>query len=89
MLEVIKWMSLDTYSSFLLSKMHIDFKKMCSLDGFYAFVNKEKISNIKSKSRAKREIFQMLNSFQNDQVIYIKTKNKKGVILGINEPELS
>lgn len=62
---------------------------MCSLDGFYAFVNKEKISNIKSKSRAKREIFQMLNSFQNDQVIYIKTKNKKGVILGINEPELS
>ncbi|MGO1064255.1 Abi family protein [Acinetobacter lwoffii] len=88
MLEVIRWMSLDTYDSFLLSKMHVDFKKLCSLDGFYAFVNKDKISNRRTKSRVKRELFQMIDNFQNDNVIYIKNKNKKGIVLGVNAPEL-
>lgn len=88
MLDIVKWISSDTYNSFLLSKMHVDFKKICSLDGFHAFVNKEKILNIKTRSKAKREIFQFIDDFQNKQVVYIKTKNKKGIVLGINEPQL-
>lgn len=87
MLDVIKWMSLDTYNSFILSNMHVEFKKLCSLDGFYAYVNKEKISNKKPRSRAKRDIFKLIDSYKNDQILYVKTHKKRGFILGINEPE--
>jgi hypothetical protein len=88
MLEVVKWMSLDSYNSFLSSKMHVDFKRICSIDGFYAYVNKDKIQNIKHRSRVKRELFKMLDSSSNEKIIYIKRKYKEGFIVGINEPNL-
>lgn len=87
-LNTIKWMSLDSYNSFILSKMHIDFKKLCSLDGFYAYVNKEKISKTIPRSRAKREIFKLIDNYNNEKILYVKTHKKRGVIWGINEPQL-
>lgn len=88
MLDAVKWMSLDRYNSFILSKMHVEFKKLCSPDGFYAYVNKDKISNKMPRSRAKREIFKLIDNYNNEQILYIKTHKKRGIILGINEPQI-
>lgn len=87
-LEIIKWMSSDAYQSFISAKMNIEFNKLCSQDGFYAYVSPEKIRNRKSLSRAKREFFKYIEAAQNINVIYIKSNNKRGLVLGINEPNL-
>ncbi len=88
MLNIISWMSQNTYDSFLASNMHVEFKKLCSLDGFYAYVNKEKISKKQPRSKARREIFKLINSYQGNQILYVKTHKKRGIILGINEPQI-
>ena len=88
MLNIISWMSQDAYNSFLTSNMHIEFKKLCSLDGFYAYVNKEKISKKQPRSKARREIFKLIDNYKGDQILYVKTHKKRGIILGINEPQI-
>ena len=45
MLMLIRWMSEDRYQSFIKSRLDVDFRKLCSHDGFYGFVYPSKIKN--------------------------------------------
>jgi hypothetical protein len=87
-LELIRWMSLDTYQMFVDAKMDINFKRLCSHDGFYSFVDREKIKNRMPVSRTKREFYRLAESMQDINVIYMKSNNKRGIILGVAEPNL-
>lgn len=88
MLTLIKWMSIDTYNQFCDAKMDYEFRKLCSLDGFYGYVDREKIGKKLPASKTKREFFKLVESLQLSHIMYMKTKNKRGYVLGLNEPLL-
>lgn len=88
MLTLIKWMSIDAYQQFCDAKMDHEFRKLCSLDGFYGYVDREKIGKKLPASKTKREFFKLVECLQHHHVMYMKTQNKRGYDLGINEPQL-
>ncbi|RJN95251.1 hypothetical protein D3X56_16860, partial [Acinetobacter baumannii] len=88
MLMLLQWMSASAYDNFNYSRIGNEFKKLCSIDGFYAYVDREKVANCYPASRAKREFFKLAETLQNVNVVYMKTNGKRGYILGLNEPSL-
>jgi len=88
MLMLLQWMSLSAYNNFNYSRIGNEFNKLCSIDGFYAYVDKEKVANCYPASKVKREFFKLAETLQNVSVVYMKTNGKRGYILGLNEPSL-
>lgn len=81
MLMLLQWMSASAYDNFNYSRIGNEFKKLCSIDGFYAYVDREKVANCYPASRAKREFFKLAETLQNVNVVYMKTNgDRKSVV---------
>jgi hypothetical protein len=87
-LTIIRWMSEDRYQSFLNGKLDVDFRKLCSRDGFYGFVNPEKIINKITRTQFKREFNKYMTSDLSSEVILITHNNHPSLVLGVNQPRL-
>jgi len=85
-LELIRWMSEDRYQSFIYARLDIEFRKLCSHDGFYAYVDSNKIKNVARCARAKREAKKIWRSAQNGVVTAVTRNGKPITVVGINEP---
>lgn len=89
-LEFIRWISQERYDAFIDAKMDVEFRKLCSKDGFYSFVDKSKIENTIGRSRFKREAHKHVRTLQDNgaEVLAITRSSKVQLVLGTNEPKV-
>ena len=81
-------MSEDRYQSFIDGNLHIEFKKLCSHDGFYGFVDPSKIKNNVARSRFLREPFIYLADAKKGVVTGVRKRGEPFDVVGINQPNL-
>ncbi|MEZ8733822.1 Abi family protein [Vibrio sp. 10N.239.312.D08] len=89
-LEFIRWISQERYDAFIDAKLDVEFRKLCTQDGFYSYVDKSKVENTIGRSRFKRETHKHVKSIQESgaQVIAVTRSNKAQFVLGVNEPKV-
>jgi len=87
-LTLVRYMSEDRYQSFVDAKLDIEFRKLCSHDGFYAFVDPDKIANTVTRTRMKREFIKYIRQSQAGDVIGITQNNTCGWVIGVNQPQV-
>jgi hypothetical protein len=87
-LQAIRWMSEGRYQSFIDGCLHIEFKKLCSHDGFYGYVDPAKIKNNVARSRFLRESFIYLADAKKGIVTGIRRQGKPFDVVGINQPDI-
>ncbi len=85
-LEVVRWMSEARYQSFIDGKLDIEFRKLCSIDGFYGFVNPSAIKNQVVRSRLKRDLYGRIHDVKSGSVVGVTRNSKTICVLGVNEP---
>ncbi|EKZ9225785.1 Abi family protein [Vibrio vulnificus] len=89
-LEFIRWISQERYNAFIDAKMDVEFRKLCSQDGFYSYVDKSQVEKTVGRSRFKREAHKHVKSIQEAgaQVIAVTRASKTQFVLGVNEPKV-
>lgn len=87
-LSVVKSMSIDRYQSFIGGKLDVEFKKLCSINGFYGFVNPDKMSTKVTQTRIKREFVKYVKASQAGKITAITTNGTVQWVLGLNEPDI-
>ncbi|MGI2040164.1 Abi family protein [Shewanella frigidimarina] len=89
-LEFIRWISQDRYDAFVDAKLDIEFRKLCTSDGFYSYVDKSKVENTIGRSRFKREAHKHVRSLQRNgaKVLAVTRASKAQLVLGVNEPKV-
>lgn len=87
-LNIIRWMSEDRYQSFIAGKLDVDFRKLCSHDGFYGFVNPDKILNKVARTKLKREFRKYMTPDLPSEVVLITQSKLPNLVLGINQPRV-
>ncbi|WP_028469308.1 Abi family protein [Neptunomonas japonica] len=83
-LETISWMSQGRYESFLDAGLDIEFRKLCSINGFNALVKPHLVKPVVARSRAKREARKILEDSRNGIVTRITRAGKTYAIIGVH-----
>ena len=83
-LETIRWMSQERYDSFIHAGLDAEFRKLCSINGFNAFVKPDLVTPNIPRSRAKREARKILEDSRNGQLTRITRAGKTYAIIGVN-----
>ncbi len=85
LLETIRWMSKARYDAFLKARLDVEFRKLCSKNGFYAFVSPDRVSPSMSLARAKEEIKEILQDSKKGIITRITEDGLTVALVGINQ----